>query len=510
MERSMLAAKSSIMGVISKLLLIAMNFACRFFFIRYIGAEILGLEGVIRDCVSLLSLSDLGISTAMTYRLYSIINEKDYKAASGYLTLYRSAYKYIMLAIATLGIVGSFFLKRIITDVTVSWQYVCIIYFLQIVAVECSYMAAYKRCILNADQKYYVQIEVDTVANLLASIIKIGVIIFTQDYILYICITIAQNLTANLFLSSYVSKNYAAYERQKKSPTKEQKESLILDTKNIIGNKLAGFVYSSTDNVLISAFLGTTLVGYLSNYKLIFSTLSTVLLSFTTPITTLLGNYLNDKNKEDSSFDILCKYSFVRFVFSVLFVVPTVALGQNFIVLYAGDYWLLPKIDLLLLAVDFYISCLYGALGDYSAGLGIFENQKAVSIMGAVINIVLSIVLVRKLGIAGVLVGTVVSQLVLWIGNWKIVNKKLWNSKNKKRYYWSKQLKYVAITSLLVMFGVFAEQLFAVPVGILDFVLKGILIETVSVLFICAIFYPTEEFQYLLNIFKNIINRKHS
>ena len=71
-------------------------------------------------------------------------------------------------------------------------------------------------------------------------------------------------------------------------------------------------------------------------------------------------------------------------------------------------------------------------------------------------------------------------------------------------------MKYVAITSLLVMFGVFAEQLFAVPVGILDFVLKGILIETVSVLFICAIFYPTEEFQYLLNIFKNIINRKHS
>lgn len=51
--------------------------------------------------------------------------------------------------------------------------------------------------------------------------------------------------------------------------SKEEKHNLFADLKDIILGNISGYVYRSTDSMVISAFCGTLLVGFLSNYKTI-------------------------------------------------------------------------------------------------------------------------------------------------------------------------------------------------------------------------------------------------
>lgn len=505
-SRSELAAKTSVMGMLSKILTIAVAFVVRYVFIRALGEEFLGLEGVIKDCISLLMLTDLGIDSAMTFRLYAVVNDGDQNTINAYLTFYKKMYRVIEVIIAILGTIVLFALPQIINEISVPWTTIYAAYFLQIISVEASYFAAYKRCFLNANQRKDVQIKTDTVISLVASIAKI-VMLIGKNYLAYIAVTIIQNLLANIYLSHYVKQHYPKIETVKEVD-KSVKIDLFRDTKNILWNKLVGFVYSSTDSVLISTIISTVAVAKLVNYKLIFSSLTLLLSGFTSPLATIVGNYLNSKNRSQDTFSVQMQYAFVRFVFAAVCVVPCICLSGQFIVIYAGnESWQLPLIDVVLLSADFYIGCLYGSLGDYSAGMGLFNQQKYVSTISAIANLTVSIVLLRLLGITGALIGTVVGQLVLWTGNWVIIEKRLWRSGSERNRYWVRQAEYVILTVICtIVLSRFTRSLWMDNL-LVDFVLKGVVIVATLVVVIIIVFRRSKEFGFFYKLFRDQMNK---
>ena len=87
--------RNGIVGMISQLIILVTGFILRAIFIKVLGQEILGLNGLFLDILSILSVTELGIGTAITYSLYKPIFEDDVETITGLMNLYRKAYRLI-------------------------------------------------------------------------------------------------------------------------------------------------------------------------------------------------------------------------------------------------------------------------------------------------------------------------------------------------------------------------------------------------------------------------------
>lgn len=503
MNRSSIAIKSGILGLSSQVLTIVINFVIRTSFIKYLGVEILGIDGVIRELISMLSLADLGISSAMVYRLYKAVIDEDEDKISDLMVIYKQVYEVIALAVFVIGGLLSLFLNFFISDIQTSWKFIYIAYYLQLISTVSTYLLAYKRSILNADQKNYISILIDTSMMIVFSIAKIYFLVAMESYILFLIFTIIQNILSNILVRMYCNKNYP-YLSQNKPINKGLRRHLLSDTKDVFAGKIAGYIYSSTDNIIISIFNSTILVGYLSNYTYIFAAIKGLMNSITTPIQSLIGNYLNSIDNKRQTFKTLNYYTHIRYLICILFVIPTMALSNLFIEMWAGNSYVLPSSVVLLLAIDFYISSVYGPLGEYIIGMGMFRYEKFITGIGSGINILFSLVGVYYFGFQGVLFATVLSQMFLWAGKGIIVFSVYFKEyKIFKFQYWKKQAFYIVVVISMFIISDYFSSMINIDNIYAEFIVKGIVIEAIVIVMYLGIYRNCEEYKYFLDIVKN-------
>ena len=79
------------------------------------------------------------------------------------------------------------------------------------------------------------------------------------------------------------------------------------------------------------------------------------------------------------------------------------------------------------MGMDLYIDIAYSGCCEYISGAGLFQADKYIAVIGALINLFFSILLVKNMGLAGVLIGTTISQMFFWIGRSIIVYRKVLN-----------------------------------------------------------------------------------
>ena len=118
---------ASIGGYILNILL---SFICRVIFVRTLGAEYLGVSSIFANVLSILSLSELGIGTAMIYALYKPIANKDTKKIASYMKVYGKAYRKVGLVVFGLGLVIMPFLKIVIREQLTISENLYVLYFL--------------------------------------------------------------------------------------------------------------------------------------------------------------------------------------------------------------------------------------------------------------------------------------------------------------------------------------------------------------------------------------------
>ena len=97
--------KNSFYSMISQLALLILGFFSQRAMNLYIGKELVGMNGVISNVIAMLSVTELGVSTAIVFYLYSAIAQKDEDRIAELMNLYRKAY-YIFAAVITgLGLI---------------------------------------------------------------------------------------------------------------------------------------------------------------------------------------------------------------------------------------------------------------------------------------------------------------------------------------------------------------------------------------------------------------------
>ena len=504
--RQKLAIKSSAIGLSSKVIMMILSIISTRLFMRYLGVEIKGISGLIANILSLLQLAEMGIGTAIIYALYQPIVEGNKEEIKSLMAFYKKAYIYIGFLIFLIGSVASLFLKFFVGETTYAWSYIYLIYFIQLLASASTYwVGAYKRNLLYADQKQYITTIIDMVINTIFVLIRMWVIVYLQSYLAYLVLQLIQTVVSNLFVGVAANKCFP-YLKEKNVEKYEKLPELITNVKDVIISKVGGIVYNSTDNLIISKFEGVIVVGCLTNYYTTKNMFKMIASSITEPIRPMIGNYIRVYNDVDKSFKLFLAYTFIRFILGNVVTVGMITMMNPWVDIWVGKEYSMTISISLFMAIDMFISIVHGPTGEFIDVLGLFKHDRNMSIIATSINLITSIVLVMIMGAPGVLLGTVIAQCYYWIARANIVfsqyfKKGLWQ-------YVKQVVLFCIVTTADTILMLYIRRCYMPQTTILKFVILCIICVGVSVGSICLIWWRSEEFHFMINLFKTFLKRK--
>lgn len=480
MNRTQKTMRNSITGLAGQIITILLSIIARKVFIQCIGVELLGLNSTFASILSTLSLAELGFQQVIVFHLYGSLAKGDQKQVNSLVNVYRVVYR----CIGCFFIVASLFcvplLQFFLSDIEATPS-VRIYFLIQALSGACTYFLAYKRNILYADQQSYVSALIDTMINTSATLICIVVVLFTHSYLLYLIINLVKTYLSNLLVHRVCTKRYP-YLHSERVDWKLLK-SIAVNLKDVVLERLAVYIYVSTDNLIISAFISTVQVGFLNNYTLIITHIKSLIRSLSTPLIPALGNKIAIEQRGSQQMDTFRLLEQAYFWLSGMAVIPTYVLADSFVEMFFGERFVLSGTILILLCIDLYIHINQDVCLSFLSASGLFRKRRNISIIGAIINIVVSLLLMKPLGIAGILAGTAVSQVYYWIARSVISMREcLHQSWRTFVFYWVKQLGLLAVITAAVWISRAITQHVFVLNRVVTFIINGIICEACFIL----------------------------
>ena len=147
--------KNTTISVIFHIIGLIINFIVRNFFIKYLGSEYLGLNGLLTNILQVLSLAELGVGEAINYSLYKPLAKEDKEKCKSLMLLYKKLYTSIGIFITIAGLLFMPFLHLLIKDMG-NLENVYLIYVLFVFNTSISYFYSYRWNLMVADQKKYI------------------------------------------------------------------------------------------------------------------------------------------------------------------------------------------------------------------------------------------------------------------------------------------------------------------------------------------------------------------
>ncbi len=508
MGRVQSAARNIAFGYIGNLTTQLLGFILRTVFILHLGDTLNGINDLYTGILSVLSMAELGVGTALNYSLYGPVARKDYEKIKSYMLLYKNAYRVIGLVIALIGIAISPFLPYLVKQPEgVSVRDLTLYYFIFLFNTVSSYFVAYKYSLVNAEQNNYIQTNIITVTKMITVILQLLVIIFTKNFYLYLLTAAFVELVQKFFVSWYLNRRYP-YLKDKNvvKLSKEETGEVVNKTKALVFHKIGDVARLQTDSMIISAFINVTLVGFVGNYNIVLTSVANFVNIIFNSVLSSFGNLIATESK-DKQYRLFKVYRFFAcwiYGFSAvgffLLLTPFVMIWQG------GTEKVLPAAVVACILTDYYFKGERIVLSNFKTAAGVFEQDKYLALIQGVVNLVISIVLVQKVGLVGVYIGTIISGVMANVTKPFIIYKACFD-KTVKTYFLD-SVKYVAVILgvLAVLLGI--QSVVMQSVTIVSFVVMFIIICVVFNGIFLLLFGRTEEFGYLWGIVKNKLKRR--
>lgn len=501
--------KNSSMAMFAQVCSVILSFIVRTVFIYFLGNSYLGINGLFSNVLSLLSFAELGFGTAIVYAMYKPIAEKDEKNISAFMNFYGKVYRAIGWFILIAGMALIPFLDNLIggtSQLPSDLPPISLIYMLYVANSASSYFFNYKRSLVIASQNGYLDSINQLQFNIARNILQTIVLVLFRSFLLYLIIQIICTVLSNISISIKADKLFPYLRSNRKEKLSPKTVKNIM--KNVMAmscHKIGSVIVSGTDNILITRYVGLIATGQYSNYVLLTTTVKTFYLQIINPLTASIGNLIATENKE-KCYDLFRKILFLNSYIAVFCSTCLLGLSNPFIYLFWGQDSVLPMTSVFLIMIVFYINCIRKSAEMYIDTVGLFWQIKWKSIIEAIINLVVSIFCAAnlKMGIAGVIFGTLVSDVAtnFW---WEpyVVFKYFFNK--PLHLYFVDYAKYTIafIVSILVVLSV--NGMWGMTFA--DFVIKTVIAILTPNLVMIIFFSRTHEFEYFFDLTKKVAKK---
>lgn len=413
---SMRNAATSIGGQLSNNVL---RFISRTVFVYTLGKEYLGISSLYTNILTILSVSELGFSTVITYSLYRPLAEGDETTTAALMQFYKKVYRLIGMAILAIGLCLIPVLPRLMNGVTDQVN-IYLYYILYLIQTVVSYLFfAYKGTLLAADQRQYISDLITYAVQVAVNLVQIAVLLALRSFLIYTLLYIAGSIVQNSLIALAADRHYPYIKKPAPRLTKEQTRSVFSKVYAMALYHICVVIGTATDNLVISSCLSVLMVGLYDNYNLIIQVVQKLISGFFRAFSSSLGNSFVTEEREKNLFIFRCLRVlnvWVVVVCSVCFAV----LFQPFIQLWIGRNYLLDYATVLVIVGNFATNFLQSTVQISKESSGLFVRGKYRPVATAVLNLVISIVLVQRIGVMGVFLGSIISRLVTtwWYDAW--------------------------------------------------------------------------------------------
>jgi O-antigen/teichoic acid export membrane protein len=337
--------------------------------------------------------------------------------------------------------------------------------------------------------------------------VRIVVLLWTKDYVIYLLIELLLFIVQTLFSTRIVDRKYA-YIRTKETYKlgKEETGQLIRNVKALFFHNIGSYFVFGTDNILISTFIGVATVGLYSNYTMLIGQLGSILLPTLNGMGASVGNLIAKESKEKSYavFNVMYFINFWVYSASAIFLYNIV---EPFITWWLGREYLLDSFTLIMILANFYVTGMRASVLIFKNKSGIFVQDKYMPLAEAAINLGSSLILVKYLGLPGIFLGTLISTLSIAFWNVpRLVFKLLFQL--PVRHYFK---KYALFAALTIAVGWITTLLSHAIVkdggGIVSLLVRAAISLSVPNLIYLGFFYKREEFAYIVQSAKRLLSK---
>ncbi|MEE0881076.1 MAG: hypothetical protein UIL36_05670, partial [Turicibacter sp.] len=255
-----------------------------------------------------------------------------------------------------------------------------------------------------------------TISKFVISIIQIFFLYYYQNYYLYLITEIVINAIYYVAINYYINKKYDWLSQTKGFIERSEEKKLIKNIKAMFMHKIGSLVINSTDSLVIANFVSLVSVGKFKSYRMVIAAVETITWKGMNGVVASIGNLIAEEN-EDNIYQVHQRLFFLNFWVVSFIVISLFNTLDQFIVLWLGKEQLLDSLTVIIILLNCYFSLMRSSVESFKEGAGVYYEDRYAPLAESIINLVSSIILVKLIGLPGVFLGTMISNLsvVFWV-----------------------------------------------------------------------------------------------
>lgn len=488
-------------GFTFKIINIVGAFLSRTLLIYYLGVEYVGLDGLFTSILTFLSMAELGFNSAIIYKLYKPIAEKNVVEICSLINFYKKVYRIIGVIVLIVGLVIlpflHFFVKgNIPQDINIYTLFIiylcncCLTYWL----------FAYKTAVLSANQREDLPNKINSIATLIKYVLQICLLLIFSNYYLYAIVIPLTTIITN-FGNAFLAKKYFPNYICKGDISQDTKREIASKIKALFFNKIGVTIITASDNIVISSFLGLTVLGIYDSYYYVFSMIYSIFAIVHSAVTPSIGNHIV-KESIDKNYTLFNHLLLINNWAVSLVSISIFCLYKPFIQLWLGVENSFDDFFSLIMAIYLYFWLYRFCVLLFKNAQGLWWPDRYRALVEAIFNLTLNLIFVKIIGIYGIMLSTLISSLIISVPWETHVLFSAYFKKSVKSYY-KLFLKNFVVLLFVGIITFVACRLPSMNSSGLNFVYQIIVCMIIPNVLLYMVYCRKSEFKYIINLLKN-------
>ena len=504
MSRTKKSAINSVVGIGCSLISSLLSFVLQAIFIRLLGLEYSGINGLFTDILKILNLAELGISNAIMFRLYKHISENNFSEIEKLLCFYKKVSISIGIVIFMVGLgfipFLHFFVKEVPTFPESLWSLYVIVLSTSVV----TQFYSYKSVLILAKQDRFVYTIINYSSIFLKHGLQILVLWLFKNIYLYLLVALFTSVLSSIVMGVVSKRRYAHTFDSSEKLTNLEKRDLLKDVGSLSVYKICRTLDATLDTFLISKYVSVAITGIYASVNMLLSALNELLCCFNDGIIASVGDVYASGDKLRTKQIFYQSYHLTYLIYGVC-----TATLFPFLKLFT-NWWIgntLSDAAIYFMLINFYMYGFGMTVATFRNSMGVFKKGWIRPAITAGINFVVSLILIQKIGLAGAFIGTLISRTLtlVWYDPY-IVFKHCFKEIPVKYYF--RYVFYFVFVAVACIANLFINTILPFNNNIIWLMIHGLCYLCVSVILLLLFGALFKEQKEVITRFKGLLLKK--
>ena len=396
-------------GMLFYLLSLPLAFFSRKIFLDCLGAEFIGLTNMLMNIMSYLSVAELGIGLSISYFLYKPLQEDNHEKINEVMSMLAYLYRCIGFIIGGIGLIISFFFPWWFDNLGTGLFLVYFAFYSFLASSMTGYIFNYKNILVGANQKQYLVSAFFQSIAIVQSLVQIILAYYYRNLYLWVVVGLVFTIIGVIIFNYRIRQLYPWLQINLAEGRKNLKKypDVLKKTRQIFARKIKDLILYRSDDIFVGSFVSVTAVAFYSNYTMITYKLIYLLNILSDGFSAGIGNLLAEGN-EKNIIKVFWELTAFRFLIIGIVIFSLIMFFQPFITCWLGAEYRLDDSIVYLLILHIFIFQQSILVYKFIESSGLFGDVW-MSWLELVVNLAVTIMLAPYYGIAGILLGKIIS-----------------------------------------------------------------------------------------------------